>query len=76
MHINYQCYIIIQDRICIINTMKKGHNNMAIVEKAQETSLDIYCYAQTEPLLYYMNSGRVLECKDTPTSHVHCVTTR
>ena len=44
---------------------KKGH--IVIVEKAKETSLDTGMHNRA--LLCYMNSGCVLECRDTPTSH-------
>ena len=46
--------------------MKKVH--IGIVEKAKETSLNVLVCV-TEPLLCYMNSGYVLEFRDTPTSH-------
>ena len=50
---------------------KKGH--IGTVEKAQETSSDsdmhnVHCVLV--PLLYLMNSGCVLECRETPTSQV------
>ena len=48
---------------------KKGH--IGIVEKAQETSSDSDMHNTVlVPLLYFMNSGCVLECRETPTSQV------
>ena len=48
---------------------KKGH--IGIVEKAQETSSDSDMHNTVlVPLLYFMNSGCVLECRETPTSWV------
>ena len=42
-----------------------------IVEKAQETSSDSDMHNTVlVPLLYFMNSGCVLECRETPTSWV------
>ena len=46
---------------------KKGH--IGIVEKAQETSSDSE-HCALVPLLYFMNSGCVLEFRETPTSQV------
>ena len=44
---------------------------IGIVEKAQETSSDSDMHnAVLLPLLYFMNSGCVLECRETPTSWV------
>ena len=49
--------------------LKKGH--IGIVEKAQETSSDSDMHNTVlVPLLYFMNSGCVLECRETPTSWV------
>ena len=48
---------------------KKGH--IGIVEKAQETSSDSDMHNTVlVPLLYFMNCGCVLECRETPTSWV------
>ena len=48
---------------------KKGH--IGIVEKAQETSSDSDMHNTVlVPLLYFMNYGCVLECRETPTSWV------
>ena len=42
-----------------------------IVEKAQETSSDTGMHDTVLlPLLYFMNSGCILECSETPTSQV------
>ena len=44
--------------------LKKGH--IGIVEKAQETSSDSDMHNTVlVPLLYFMNSGCVLECRET-----------
>ena len=44
---------------------------IGIVEKAQETSSDSDMHNTVlVPLLYFMNSGCVLECRETPTSWV------
>ena len=51
------------------NLNKKGH--IGIVEKAQETSSDSDMHNTAcvlVPLLYFMNSGCVLEFRETPTS--------
>ena len=49
--------------------LEKGH--IGIVEKAQETSSDSDMHKPVlVPLLYLMNSGCVLECRETPTSWV------
>ena len=49
--------------------IKKGH--IGIVEKAQETSSDSDMHNTVlVPLLYFMNSGCVWECRETPTSWV------
>ena len=70
MHLQSHHNILqVNEKILLI---KKGH--IGIVEKVQETSdTDIhtgYIYNYVL-LLYYtkFNSGRVLECTDTPTSH-------
>ena len=44
---------------------KKGR--IGIVEKAKEISLDSGMHNRA--ILCYMNSGCVLDCRDTPTSH-------
>ena len=48
---------------------KKGQ--IGIVEKAQETSSDSDMHNTViVPLLYFISSGCVLECRETPTSQV------
>ena len=49
--------------------LKKGH--IGIVEKAQETSSDSNMHNTVlVPLLYFIKSGCVLECREIPTSQV------
>ena len=58
-----------QQQLIIPYGIKKGH--IGIVEKAQETSSDSDMHNTVlVPLLYFMNSGCVLECRETPTSWV------
>ena len=52
---------------CKILCIKNGH--IGIVEKAQKTSLDTVCLCHYY-LLYFMNSGRILEWREIPTSKV------
>ena len=52
-----------------VNEKLKG--TIGIVEKAQETSSESDMHNTVlVPLLYFMNSGCVLECRETPTSWV------
>ena len=56
-------------RISIISSCKSKMSHIGIVEKAQETSSDSDMHNTVlVPLLYFMNSGCVLECRETPTS--------
>ena len=48
--------------------LKKGH--IGIVEKAQETSSDSDMHNTVCLCHYFINSGCVLECRETPTSQV------
>ena len=49
----------------------KNYIIIKIVEKAQETSSDTGMHDTVlVPLLYFMNSGCILECRETPTSQV------
>ena len=55
----------------IIQVNEKFFILKGIVEKAQETSSDSDMHNTVlVPLLYFMNSGCVLECRETPTSQV------
>ena len=65
--ISLACHLLKKKRKIL--GIKKGH--IGIVEKAQETSSDSDMHNTVlVPLLYFMNSGCVLECRETPTSWV------